>query len=309
MKTKRPEQPRHGDPEMDIVYNGAAITDMTRVRRLEVTQYLYDHLDTMTVSFDNKMSLWTEWAPKTGDKIRVTESYGDSGDMYVTGIRPEGDAMILDAAAVKKVHAGHVHSWKDITFKQILKHLADDNGLELKYYDVSDQKYKGAVQSGENDYKFINELCRLEGCVFTVNSGVLNVISNDYIADLPVNDYTFDAATGRYYDNDYYTGCEVTDGNIIGKAGNDSGDVAYLQTKKKLESIGEANRFAANMLEYYNRKCKGGNVMTDSLITELMPGSKIKITCEYWTEHPVVIYRTRHDYLKEKTKFWFYLVK
>lgn len=292
---------------MELKYNDTDITDMTRVRRVEVTQYLCDHLDTMTISFDNKTELWTGWAPQIGDKIRVTEGYADSGDLYVISIRPEGDAMILECAAVKKVHAGHVHKWEKISFKQILKHLADDNGLTVEYFDVDDQKYNGAIQSGENDYKFINELCRLEGCVYVINSGIIKVISNEYIKSLSTVDFTLETNTGRLYDNDFYTGCEVTDGTIVGKAGNDKGDVAFLQTKKKLENIGEANRFATNMLDYYNRGCKGGNAMADSLITELMPGSKIKLTCDYWTEQPVVISRVRHDYLKEKTKIWFYL--
>lgn len=292
---------------MELKYNDTDITDMTRVRRIEVTQYLCDHLDTMTISFDNSTELWTGWAPQIGDKIRVTEGYADSGNLYVTNIRPEGDAMILDCVAVKKVHAGHVHQWKNISFKQMIQHLADDNGLKVAYYGVEDQKYSGAIQSGENDYKFINELCRLEGCVYTIFDGQIKIISNEYIKSLSTADFTFNSNTGRYYDNDYYTGCEVTDGKTIGKAGNDSGDVGFFQTKKKLESIGEANRFATNMLEYLNRGCKGGSAMTDALITELMPGSKIKLTCSYWTDQPVVIYRVRHDYLKEKTKIWFYL--
>ena len=292
---------------MELKYNDTDITDMTRVRRIEVTQYLCDHLDTMTISFDNSTELWTGWAPQIGDKIRVTEGYADSGNLYVTNIRPEGDAMILDCVAVKKVHAGHVHQWKNISFKQMIQHLADDNGLKVAYYGVEDQKYSGAIQSGENDYKFINELCRLEGCVYTIFDGQIKIISNEYIKSLSTADFTFNSNTGRYYDNDYYTGCEVTDGKTIGKAGNDSGDVGFFQTKKKLESIGEANRFATNMLEYLNRGCKGGSAMTDALITELMPGSKIKLTCSYWTDQPVVIYRVWHDYLKEKTKIWFYL--
>lgn len=292
---------------MELKYNDTDITDMTRVRRLEVTQYLCDHLDTMTVSFDNSTSLWTGWGPKIGDKMHVSEGYADSGDMYVMDIRPEGDAMILTGAAVKKIHAGHVHSWKNISFKQIIEHLADDNGLEVEYFSVEDQKYNAVTQSGENDYKFINELCRLEGCIYTINDGNIKIISNEYLKTLPVTDFTLETNTARCYDDEYYTGCEVTDGTITGKAGSDAGDVAYLQTKKQLESIGEANRFAANMLEYYNRGCKGGSAIADRFITELMPGSKIKVTTDYWTDQPVVITKVRHDYFKEKTKIWFYL--
>ena len=292
---------------MEIKYNDTDITEMTRVRRLEVTQYLFDHLDTMTISFDNATSLWTGWAPKIGDRIRVTEGYADSGDMYVMSIRPDGDAMILMCVAVKQLHAGHVHRWEKISFKQILQHLADDNGLDIEYYSVEDQKYKAVTQSGENDYKFINELCKLEGCFYTITNGIIKVISNDYLKSLPVTDFIFETTTARCIDNEYFTGCEVTDGTTIGKAGSDSGGVAYLQTKKVLESIGEANRFAENMLDYFNRDCKGGTAMADSFISELMPGSKIKITTAYWTEQPVVVSRVRHDYLNGKTKIWFYL--
>lgn len=292
---------------MELKYNDTDITDMTTVRRVEVTQYLCDHLDTMTISFDNKTQLWTGWAPQMGDRIRATEEYADSGNLYVMDIRPEGDAMILGCAAVRKVHAGHVHSWEKISFKQILQHLADDNGLAVEYYGVEDQKYNAAMQSGENDYKFINELCRLEGCIYMITDGVIKVISNEYIKAMPVSDFTLETGTARLYDNEFFTGCQVTDGQTTGKAGNDTGDIAYLKTGKRLESIGEANRFAANMLDYYNRGRKGGSAMADQLITQLMPGSKIKLTCEYWTDQPVVISRVRHDYLKEKTKIWFYL--
>lgn len=292
---------------MEIKYNDTDITDMTRVRRVEVTQYLYDHLDTMTISFDNKTELWTGWAPQMGDRIRVTEEYADSGNQYVMNIRPEGDAMILGCAAVKKVHAGHVHSWEKISFKQILQHLADDNGLTVEYYGVEDQKYKAAIQSGENDYKFINELCKLEGCFYMIFDGIIKVISNEYLKSTPTSDFTLETGTARLYDCEYFTGCQVTDGKTTGKAGSDTGDVAYLKTEKRLESIGEANRFATNMLDYYNKGRKGGSAMADKLITQLMPGSKIKLTCEYWTDQPIVISRVRHDYLNEKTKIWFYL--
>lgn len=292
---------------MELKYNDTDITDMTRVRRLEVTQYLYDHLDTMTISFDNSTELWTGWTPKIGDHIKATEGYADSGDLYVMDIRPEGDAMILMCTAVKKIHAGHVHKWDKISFKQILQHLAEDNGLEIEYYSVEDQKYKAVVQSGENDYKFINELCRLEGCIYTINNGIIKVISNNYIKTLPTSDFTLETNSDRCYDTEYYTGCQVTDGYTTGKAGSNNGDIAYLQTKKQLESIGEANRFAENMLEYYNRGCKGGTIMADSFISEIMPGSKIKINTHYWTNKPVVVSRVRHDYLNGKTKIWFYL--
>ena len=292
---------------MKILYNDTDITDKTRVRRCDLTQYLYGHLDTLTISFDNSQEQWTGWEPKNGDKINVTENYADSGTMYVVDVRPEGDVMILEASTVKKIHTGHVHSWKNIGFKQMINHLADDNGLTVNYFGVSDQKYSEVIQQGENDYKFINELCKLEGCVFSVNNGAINVISNDYIKSIPVADFYLKTDSGRFYDNDYYTGCEVTDGETIGKAGNDSGESVFLQTSKKLESVGEANRFAANMLTYANRTRKGGNATVGSLVSELMPGSKIKLTCAYWEEQPILITKVRHEIMTERTKIWFCL--
>ncbi len=292
---------------MKLIYNDTDITDLTRILRCEINQYLEEHIDTMTLAFDNSQNQWTEWGPKRGDQVRMSEGAVDSGDMVVASVRPENHNMVLDCAPMLNIQDGQIKAWKKVSFQQLARSIAERLGLELEFYGVKDQKYEGTEQKGESDLIFLSNLCKLEGCSFVVSDGHIRIMSMDYLDSLPVSEDTINASSYIIRNDEYYTGCEVTDGKTTGKAGNSSGESASLSTDRKLESIGQANRFAANMLRYLNKNRKGGNLTADNLLGDAMPGSKVKITCEYWTEKPATITRARYDLIKSRTKLWFRL--
>lgn len=292
---------------MKLIYNDVDITDQTRILRCEINQYLEGHIDTMTISFDNSQNLWTGWNPARGDRIRMSEGYVDSGEMVVVSIRSEDHNMVLDAAPMLNIQDGQIKAWKKPSFGQLARSIAGRLGLELAMYGVKDQKYEGIEQKGESDLIFLSNLCKLEGCSFIVSDGKLMIMSMDYLDSIPVSEYVINASSYRLHNDEYYSGCEVTDGKTTGKAGDSKGESYCFQTDRKLESIGQANRFAGNMLRYANKDRKGGNLTADSLLEYAMPGSKIKITCEYWTEKPAMITRARYDIIRNRTKLWFRL--
>ena len=142
-----------------------------------------------------------------------------------------------------------------------------------------------------------------------VSDGTLRIMSDAYLDSLELSDYTLQADSCRITDKDLYTGCEVSDGKTSGKAGTNKGEKAYFATDRKLESIGQANRFATNMLRYANRDRKCGSILCNSVLDTLMPGSKIKITNDYWKDKPVIITRARYYLIKQQTKLWFRLLE
>ena len=295
---------------MKLVYEGAEITDkMTTIRRCELNQYLDGHIDTMTIAFDNSQGQWTGWAPKRGDTLQASDDHVNSGKMVVATVRQEGAEMVLDCAPLLNHQIGQVKGWKNASFTQLARNAGARLGLTVKFYDVSDHKYEGIEQKGESDLIFLSNLCRLEGCSMMVSDGTLRIMSEAYLDSLEMSDYTLLADDCRITDQEYYTGCEVCDGKIAGKAGSGKGEKTYFSTDRKLESIGQANRFAANMLRYANRDRKSGSVLCGSVLDTLMPGSKIKMTNDYWNDKPVIITRARYYLIKQQTKLWFRLLE
>ena len=292
---------------MKLLYNNTEITDLTRILRCEIEQYLEEHVDTMTIAFDNSQDLWTGWGPKRGDKIRMSEGYVDSGEMVVITVRPENGKMVLDAAPLLDFQGGQIKAYKKVSFTQIAREVAKRLGLKLTMYGVKEQKYEGVEQKGESDLIFFNNLCKLEGCSFIVSDGKMLVMSREYLSKLQPADYTLDITSCRINDDDYYTYCTVTDGITTGKAGDKKGQATELSTDRKLESIGQANRFAENMLYYLNKNRKGGSVLADSLLDAAMVGTKLKISCGYWTDKEAMITRARYDLIRNTTKLWFRL--
>lgn len=293
---------------MEIIYQDVDITkNSTPLIRCELDQYLSDHIDTMTVIFDNNEGSWTNWAPKVGDKIRCKEEYCDSGNMYIHSIEPCENTMVLKAASLKYIKSGHTHTWEDIHFKQLIDQRASDLGLKVEYLGVTDQEY-GAVEQDGSDLSFINELCKLEGCGFMITDGVMRVISYDYMEKLPVSSYTINALKHRSHDMPYYTGCMVTDGKTYGKAGDESGEIVKLDTPHEIASIAEANRFAENALKYANFKRKYGEIYADTLLSTIRPGSKVTLKSDYWNK-PIIVTHTRHELRSMKSKIFFRLCR
>lgn len=292
---------------MKLIYEGTDITEKTKVLSCVLEQYLFGHIDTMTFVVDNTQETWTGWKPKQGDVVSVTEQYADSGQMVIRDIRTANDNMILRAAPSRYIKQGHTRMWKSIRFKALVDQVAKGMGCTTKYYGVTDQKYDAIAQKGEGDLAFIDNICKLEGCGFQLRNGEISVISFDYIKQMANSGYELPSLSCRTYDLDYYSGCEVTDGKITGKAGDTSAELIKLAPTEMLQSLGEANRFARNMLTWYNFDRKGGTTLADGLQTELMPGSKFKITCNQWSQKPAIITRARYDLMKEKTKLWFAL--
>ncbi len=294
---------------MKLEYNGVDITEQTKTTRCELTQYLTGHVNTLTLAFDNSADLWSQWQPMAGDVVKATEGYADSGAMVVRSIRPEGQGMVLDAAAVRYLKEGRAKAWTDVSFSQLAITVAKQTGLKLEFYGVTDQHYQTVEQKMEGDLAFLDSLCKLEGCSMQVADGKLRIISDDYLDAIEQTQYIFEAGSTRLYDEEYYSGCIVTDGTITGKWGTQKGEVITLRPNAPLSSIGEADRFAKNMLAYHNHECKGGSATTDALLSELMPGSKILLSCGYWIKKPILITKTRHELAKKRTKIWFRLVE
>lgn len=293
---------------MEFIYNEVDITGQTSILRVELEQYLNGHIDTITAVFDDSAGDWSKWRPAVGDRIQANEGYAKSGTMYIHSLEPRSNAMSLKGTSLKYLKTGHTKRWNNVSFLQLLKIRAQELGLTPEYYGITDQTYDYVEQDG-GDLAFLDELCRLEGCGFMINNGVIRFISLDYLESMDVSDYTLDAYNNRNIDLPYYTGAVVTDGTIEGKAGNDRGERVRLTTKQKLQSISEANRFAENVLKYANTSRKTGVVYMDQLLSEFAPGSKVYLNCDYWQKKPVIITRIRHDLYRMKSKVFFRLTK
>ncbi len=289
---------------MELYYKDVDILSQVQVLRCELKQNLFDELNTLTITFNDKENKWSKWRPQPEDKLRVTEDFLKSGNMYVYAVKPKSGMMTLKAASVKYLQDCHKQEWTDIGLKELIDLRANDLGLKTEYYGFQNQTYKSVKQDG-SDLVFLAERCQLEGCGFMVEDGILRVISYDYLKEIPTANTTLEAFDSRVEDKSFYAGCKVSDGTITGKAGNENGEVLIADTACELDSIQQANRFASNMLKYGNFGRKMGVMYSDSLLSQFAPGSKIYINCGYWENIPVIISKARHDLYNMKSKLWF----
>jgi hypothetical protein len=194
-----------------------------------------------------------------------------------------------------------------VKFQKIINDIAKKHGMTVRYFGASNNKYKEINQNNEKDIMFINRLAILEGCMIAIFDGKIIVSSVDYlenqddIGSFEIDDFGVTLKEGRNYKK-----CIVYDEEKSGKYTSQSGS-GTLTFEMEMSSKAEGNRFAKNLLKYYNKNYRSGCVTTDEVMDGYSGGTVVKIESD---DHPsctgnALIYRVRHDLVNGKSKLWF----
>ena len=188
--------------------------------------------------------------------------------------------------------------------------MANRHGLKYEGYNIPNVLYEYVCQDDQPDFIFLNTRCKLEGCAFLVYDGKLVVYGEQELeAGTPAKTMTLDTtAKFNYSDNTSksYKSADIVNGSITGtySATSEQGSRHLRKIINiPMHSIGEAERFAKNLLRLENKNQKTGTIQRD-IQRDLAAGSVINLKttgAQSW-DGPAFITHIRHDLVHLKSK-------
>ena len=299
---------------MQLFYEGIDIYSKISLNTCIYDSYGEQQSDTLRVVFNDGNDLWDSWKPLKGDKIAVTLGACDTGEMYITSVRPENGKICLRASSVPQNHNNKCNkSWQNIRFKQLCEEISARHTLVCDFYCVEDQVYEYVNQQDKEDFIFLSERCVLEGCSFLVYNKKMIVYSELSIESTEA-DITLEIKNDMHFEykdesNDVYSTCIVKNGKFTGKY-SVSGVPEKVLTKVinvNMSGQAEADRYARNLLRCENKKMSSGIIDYDYFLGGYAAGSVINLDTpgvNSWNV-PVFLTHVRHDMVKARTKLFF----
>lgn len=291
------------------------INDKDITQSISVSECLYEmfaegQADTLKLKFADTKKQWVGWAPKESDTVRITDGVVDSGQMFIESLKPENGAYTMTAYSVpKKAFTKRSRSFENLALSQIAKKIADEHGLDIRTYGLSDKKFEGVQQRGISDLAFLQERCKLCAASFLVFNKTLclydekTMENRDAVKTLTLGP----SVETKFTDNSpsSYSSAQVSNGDKTGRADDNSMTTGktFMQTiSEKVSSVADMNKLTQALLRNVNKNARSGEIYM-SAQRELAAGSVVNIVANGWAG-PAFIYRCRHDLQKKKTHFW-----
>lgn len=298
---------------IQLIYNGADITDSVSINRCYHDMYAAGRSDDLHLRVNDVDGLWDKWAPAVGDELSVNYGSIGTGTMFVASCVPMNGLydIVAQSAPASGYEVAH-KAWQKVRLLQLGAEIAARHGLAFESYGVTDVLCEYIIQDGESDFRFLHQRAMLEGCAFLVYNKRLIMYSEQYMeAVTPTEtlDVTIDGDY-RYTDNRHqlYGSCVVESGLYSGQfsADNGSGRVYRPDGIGNISSNAEAKRFAKNLLRSHNKGCCEGFVRS-----RILPGYAAASTVELknvrapsW-DGAVFLHHVRNDYSAGQSKLFF----
>lgn len=299
--------------DMQIIYQGRDIYPDISVKACEHEMHAESQADSLVLRFNDTSHQWDGWSVEQESTIEVIEGAARTGKMYIYDVTPQNGVYTLKAFSIPPTSKNRTSkSWEMVYFRQLCKEIAERHGLDYEEHGVTDRLYNYVVQDNLPDFVFLEKRCKLEGCSFLVFDGKLVIYSEKEIeATSPqmLLELSTDAEFS-YSDNTAksYKEAEIVNGTRVGhySAATESGSrVLHKNITIPMNSEGEANRFAQNLLRLENKNQRTGIISRD-IQRDIAPGSMLQVKTygvKSWDGYAFV-YRVRHDYLAEKSKIF-----
>lgn len=293
-----------------VEYQGKDITDSVSVDRCWIDQYAEEHGDTIKIIFSDTEGLWDSWAPSEGDRIRVYNGNIDSGIQYVRRTHPTVGKYEIDAGAIPPAVGGERNGgWQQATKLQLAGDIAGKCGLKLKTYGVQDQKFKYLRQDNEEDLRFFQKLCMVEGDAFLIYDGQMVLYNESYMeGQSPAETIQLDMDNyPEYWNKRSISALTIRNAGMSYTYGSGSpSKTVYVPLY--IDSQGTAERYAKNLFHYYDKKKKGGFFYYSSPLDDgYAAGSVAEIKTDNRPSYngKVFIYHVRFDTADNRAKVFF----
>lgn len=267
-----------------VIYEGTEIN--LEVSDCRINDSMGGKADSLAISFADIKNECRKWDFAKNHTIEIIEEPFSTGIMYVDGFGCCSGSYNVNAISIKKsFKTKKTRTWENVNFLDLAQDLTEELGLELETYGVNDFQYSRVDQVQKNNIEFLNHRCMLEGYNLKISNGKALIISEEFLAkqkDVLVLDPSL--FIGKYdfkcTSNNIYGGCEIVafsktliKGSYISDKSN--GDIIKI-TDLPISSIGEANRFAKNIVCSVNKNEMPG-IFTVNKDTSIAAGNVIKL--------------------------------
>ena len=299
---------------MKLYYEGVDIAGKISINHCEHETFAEGKSDQLLLRFNDASGLWNFWKPVRGEKVRLVDGADDTGEMYVTSIRPENGLYTLRAMSMPLSGENvNSRSWEDVRLLQIGQDIAAKHGLKFKTYNVTDRMYGYIKQERQTDFEFLHHRCQLEGCAMLIYDGALIIYDEMQMEAVTATATIKIGADGcfTYFDDSAqsYGTAEITSGGFRGSYSDKNANTGrILRPKSTIEctSNTEAARFARGLLRAANKNARTGHFRR-GLTQGISAASVINIKTEKaigWNGK-IFVTRTRHNFLTGETKIFF----
>ncbi len=289
---------------MEFFYEGKDISNDVSIRTAELTDTSGERLDSVTLEINNPINEWSKWHPNKYDTMYVKEGAFSSGKMIVDTIKQRDGYIILKGLPIKKISKEkHTKSWEDVTLMELLSEFSSKYGLSLKTYGVQNFTYKRVNQINVPDFVFLNERCAIEGYVLKISDGALIIFDEKVMESSTgiIIDSNQIVGNFKYSENEVYGSVKVKYGSIEGIYKAIEGPELVVD-HIEVNSIGEAQRFAKNILRNTN-KYENTISFDTKLNTHVAAGSTITVNGLGMGDSKYYVYTAIYQFEKDITRF------
>lgn len=295
---------------MQLYYKGVDIYSDIQIVEGVYEGYCSNHFNYLRVLFEDENHKMDSYGMCIDDEICAVNGSMNTGIMYVNSIVPKSTGYEIIARSVKAEEwkVASQLSWNHVTFKQIMQDVAAQYNMPVEFHGVKDYVYNKKSQGTSSDFSFIASVASLEGCVIVVHNKKIIVASERYLEEQTANStLNVDNCNPQIHKSVQYDGCMVYGNTIKGSFKvNTSG--RYINMKiEDVDSKGQAERLAMNILRHKNKMAYYGTFVEDSILDQYAAGSVLNIdSVDYKTVcGKAIVYRIRFDFAKNKSKVWF----
>ncbi|WP_069997749.1 phage late control D family protein [Cellulosilyticum sp. I15G10I2] len=292
---------------MQLIYEGKDITKDIDIRTADLTDCSGGKFDSIILEINNPTNDWSRWKPQKSHELELRKDGFSSGKMFIAIVKQQDGLIILKAIPIKKESKEkRTKSWENVTFLELLNEFAGKHGLSLKTYGIQNYLYNRVNQVDETDFAFLNKRCMIEGYILKVSNNQLVIFDEKSMESQ--NGITLAASdiVGNFkYDNkDTYGAVRIVYGNIDNTFKSPSGTgEALLIANLEVNSIGEAQRFAKNILRNSN-KYEHMIAFDTKLNTNIAAGSSLSLSGLGLSDGKYYIYQIIDKMVNDKTTFF-----
>lgn len=294
--------------DIKIKLNGEDVSEKIKLSKCLLYDRFGSILDSISIGLPSELK---DIEFFRDDEIEITAGSYKSGLMYIDGCSLLNGKRSVEAISSKpSIKERKSAIYRYIRLLQLAGDIANEKGLTLKTYGVTDYTYDVISRVKETDLEFLNRICQREGYSVKCDNGNLIIFSehdienNSSVLELKESEidpnYSFIRATNglsaltvRYFDfkNKTYIQHTATDKDI-------NGGTKILT--EYVKDVNEAQRFATGYLRQANKEYLKAN-LSMSIRTDISAGTVLNLKNFNEYSGKYVVYNAVHDVMNDKT--------
>jgi len=257
--------------------------------------------DSLRITFTD-FGLWSKWQPKFGDVIEVKKDGYTTGKMYIDEIIDTDTFFFLNSRSLPpNSRTNTSKTWENVRFTKIASDLAENSGLTLETYGITDYEYLRFDQKQESNMTTLNRLCLLEGyCLKITNSKA--VIYNEKVFENAIPTLSITSNNFSYTSRDIGRSKVIVkwfDGDLIQGSCEDALINAEIETvTTPVYSVAQAERWSKGILRQHNKKRFTGQISIEEDLT-VSAGNTITTP-----KGDFFIFKVEYDLIGSKSRLW-----